>query len=117
MDREVILNNYYNTGDEDKRLDSQHGQVEFLTTIKYIDKYLKPDDKILEIGAGTGKYSLYYANKGYDVTAIEYVRHNVDILKTKISENLNIVAKQGDAIDLSRFKDNSFDFCQDIVTP
>lgn len=110
MNRNEILNNFYNNEcDEDKRLESKHGQVEFLTTIKYIDKYLKPNSKILEVGAGTGKYSLYYANKGYDVTAIEYVKHNIDILKSKIKAGMHIIAQEGDAIDLSRFNDNTFD--------
>ena len=110
MNRQEILNNFYNEDcAEDTRLESQHGQVEFLTTIKYIEEYLKPENKILEIGAGTGRYSLYYANKGYDVTAIEYVQHNVDILKSKIKDNMNIVAEQGDAVDLSRFENNTFD--------
>ena len=63
MNRQEILNNFYNEDcAEDTRLESQHGQVEFLTTIKYIEEYLKPETKILEIGAGTGRYSLYYAN-------------------------------------------------------
>lgn len=110
MNRQEILNNFYNENcAEDTRLESQHGQVEFLTTVKYIEEYLKPETKILEIGAGTGRYSLYYANKGYDVTAIEYVRHNVDILKSKIKDNMNIMAEQGDAVDLSRFENNTFD--------
>ena len=110
MNREEILNKFYNNDcDEDKRLESQHGQVEFLTTTKYIEKYLKPGDKVIEIGAGTGRYSLYYADKGYDITAIEYVQHNVDVLKSKIKDNMNIVVEQGDALDLSRFDDNTFD--------
>lgn len=110
MDRQEILNNFYNEDcAEDTRLESQHGQVEFLTTVKYVEKFLKTDSKILEVGAGTGRYSLYYANKEYDVTAIEYVQHNVDILKSKIKDNMNIIAEQGDAVDLSRFEDNTFD--------
>ncbi|MBQ6546856.1 MAG: class I SAM-dependent methyltransferase [Bacilli bacterium] len=110
MNREEVLNNFYNDScNEDMRLNSQHAQVEFLTTVKYIGEYLKPNCRILEIGAGTGAYSLYYANKGYDVTAIEYVEHNVDILKSKITDQMNIVAEQGDALDLSRFEDNIFD--------
>ncbi len=110
MNRNEILNDFYsNSCDEEARLLSKHGQVEFLTTINYIDKFLNNDSKILEVGAGTGRYSLYYADKGYNVTAIEYVEHNVDILKSKIKDNMNIVAEQGDAIDLSRFSDNTFD--------
>lgn len=110
MERKEIINSFYNEKcDEETRLLSQHGKVEFITTTHYIDKYLKENDKILELGAGTGRYSLHYANKGYDVTAIEYVERNVEVLKSKITENMNIVAEQGDALDLSRFEDNQFD--------
>ncbi len=107
--RERIINSHYENYDEDTRLDKKHNQIEFLTTKKYIQKYLKKGDKILEIGAGTGRYSLFYAGKGYDVTSIEYVQHNVEILKSKITKEMNIRAEQGDAIDLSRFEDNTFD--------
>ena len=71
MDRKNIIEEHYNNYDEDNRLvkDNAHN-VEFLVTKEYIERYLKPNDKILEVGAGTGRYSLEYASKGYDVTAI-----------------------------------------------
>ena len=110
MKRQDIMNQFYTTQcNEEERFSSNHGKVEYLTTLKYINDLLEKDAKILEIGAGTGRYSLYYAERGYDVTAIEFVKHNLDILKSKIKDNMNIRALQGDAIDLSRFNDNSFD--------
>lgn len=109
-DRNELLNKFYNeVCDEDARLNAKHRQLEFLTTDRYVQKYLKPSAKILEVGAGTGKYSIYYAKQGYSVNAIEYVQHNLDVLKTKITDDMNICAEQGDAIDLSRFEDNTFD--------
>ena len=109
-DRKEIINNHYNNYEEDDRFtkDNYHS-IEYTISKFYFDKYLKPGDRILEIGAGTGAYSLYYANKGYKVNAIEFVEHNLDILKSKITDNMDIVAEQGDAIDLSRFEDNTFD--------
>ena len=103
---EKELINYYNKFREDKRLDTKHAKVEFLTSIKYIEKNLKKGDKILDIGAATGKYSIYFYNKGYDVTALELVKQNINTFKKK---NNNIKIIQGNAIDLSVFKDNSFD--------
>ena len=109
-DRNEILNKFYNEiCNEDTRLDQKHRKLEFLTTDRYVQKYLKPNCRILEVGAGTGRYSLYYASQGYKVNSIEYVQHNLDVLKSKITDNMNIVAEQGDAIDLSRFEDNIFD--------
>ena len=110
MEREEVLRNFYTTDcNEEERFDTNHGRVEYLTTLKYINNLLKANDKILEIGAGTGRYSIYYAKKGYDVTAIEYLNENLNVLKSKITDNMNIKAEQGDAIDLSRFSDNTFD--------
>lgn len=66
--REKVLNDFYtNICDEDARLLSgpHHRKIEFLTTTRYVDKYLKPGDRILEVGAGTGRYSLFYTEKGY----------------------------------------------------
>ena len=109
-ERTIELNKFYNEDcDEDSRLISNHGSIEFITTTKYIDELLKDGDRILEVGAGTGRYSLYYANKGYKVNSIELVEHNLDILKSKIVPNMDIVAEQGDALDLSRFENNTFD--------
>lgn len=108
--REELISNHYKNYDEDNRLIKDHTHnIEFIISKEYIEKYLKPNDKILEIGAGTGRYSLYYAEKGYDVTAIEYVEHNLNILKSKITDDMKIKAEQGDAVDLSRFEDNTFD--------
>ncbi|MBR1866926.1 MAG: methyltransferase domain-containing protein [Lachnospiraceae bacterium] len=102
------LEKYYNKFNEDKRLDSRHGQVEFITSMQYIHRYLAdmPDAKILDVGAGTGKYSVALANEGYDVTAVELVRYNLGILKAKHS---SVKAYQGNAMKLKRFEDDSFD--------
>ena len=106
-----VINSFYQDGyAEDERLtkDKMH-RIEFITTTNYIDKYIVPGDRILEVGAGTGAYSLYYANKGYQVDALELVQSNIDVLKSKIRDNMNIKAIQGNALDLSMYNDNTFD--------
>lgn len=119
------LEEYYNKFNEEKRLDSRHGQVEFRVSMKYIQKYLdraaaRLDDatalngsqnkknavRILDIGAGTGRYSVALAEQGYDVTAVELVRYNLGILKKKAS---TVCAMQGNAMNLKKLSDESFD--------
>lgn len=104
----IELENHYRKFCEDKRLTRRHGQVEYITSMKYIHECLKemPNAKILDVGAGTGRYAVPLANEGYDVTAIELVKYNLGILKSKKS---TVKAKQGTALDLSRFKENTFD--------
>ena len=64
MEALEILTEYYSGYNEDGRLRSKHGMVEFLTTMRYVEKYLRPGMKILEIGAGTGRYSHALAQRG-----------------------------------------------------
>ena len=102
------LEKYYNKFCEDKRLLRKYGQVEYITSMKYIHEFLRDnkETKVLDVGAGTGRYSVELANEGYDVTAIELVKHNLGVLKSKGS---SVKAFQGTALDLSRFENNTFD--------
>ena len=106
-----FLNEYYQSHDEDGRLLSRHGRVEFLTTMKYIRECLSdlPNPNILEVGAGTGRYSVTLAKQGLTVTAVELVAHNLEILRSKLDGSESITAIQGNALDLSDLPDNAFD--------
>ncbi|ERJ13182.1 class I SAM-dependent methyltransferase [Haloplasma contractile] len=96
--------------DENQRLNkSKASSVEFITNTKYITDFLSEGAKILDIGAGTGVYSIYLADKGYDVTSVEPVKRNLECLKSKIKENMTINPFQGNALDLSMIKDDSYD--------
>ncbi|MBO4676933.1 MAG: class I SAM-dependent methyltransferase [Oscillospiraceae bacterium] len=105
------LEEYYNSYDEEGRLLSRHGQVEYLTTMKYISQCLSAFTRpcILEIGAGTGRYSVALARQGYPVTAVELVPRNLDLLKAKLDGSEQITAIQGNALDLSFLSDAAFD--------
>ena len=100
---------FYNNYDEDKRLTRKSRMPEYLTTMRYIEKYLTPDAKILEIGAGTGRYSIALADRGYDVTAVELVPHNIDIMKKKVRPEHRIKIYEGNACDLSFINSDTYD--------
>ena len=109
METLQVLTEFYSNYDEDGRLLSKHGRVEYLTTMRYIQKYLQPGMRILEVGAATGRYSHALAQMGYRVDAVELVQHNIDIFLEKTQHGENVSIRQGDARDLSAFAENTFD--------
>ena len=106
---EPKLNEFYENYDEEGRLLSRSGNVEFTTTMHFIEKYLRPGMRILEVGAATGRYSHTLARMGYRVDAVAPVRHNIDIFNTLTQPGEDVTVRQGDARDLSCFADNNFD--------
>lgn len=109
MKTSQYLIDFYSSYDEDGRLAFRHGSVEFLTTMRYIEKYIRPGDRVLEVGAGTGRYSHALAHQGYAVDAVELVAHNIEIFRRNTQPGEAITVTQGNAVDLSAFPDNEYD--------
>ncbi len=108
--REEIISDFYSRYDENGRTArSRHGQLEYHTTMAYIHRYAPKRSRLLEIGAGTGKYAVALAKEGMAVTAVELVESNLAVLRENSRGLDNIRSFQADAADLSRFADDSFD--------
>ncbi len=68
--------------------------VEFALTKRYMDEYLekymtihnKKSFKILDIGGGPGRYSIYLAKKGHEVVLLDLSAHNLEVAKVKALE-------------------------------
>ena len=105
-----LVQEVYQRYNEDTRLNkSRAARVEFLTTVRYIEKYLTPGAKILDAGAGAGEYSFYFARKGYEVSALELADANIAAFRAKMTDDDSIDLVQGNAMDLSRYESDSFD--------
>lgn len=132
------LEKYYTKFNEEHRLTTRHGKVEFFTSMHFIHKYLdiltaKPpvsctkspvscskaplsletsalnsqkSAKILDLGAGTGRYAISLAKEGFDVSAVELVKKNLDVMNSK-HERIKIWP--GNALDLHFLEDETFD--------
>jgi len=109
MEANQYLIDYYGRGYEDGRLASRHGSVEYLTTMRYIDKYIKPGDRVIEIGAGTGRYAHALARAGHAVDAVELIEYNIGVFKQNTRPGERITVAQGNAVDLRGFAGDTYD--------
>lgn len=91
------IEKHYNKHPEDLRLQRRHGIVEFATTMHHLHRFLQPGQKVLDIGAGTGRYTSALMAEGYEVKAVELVRRNIDVF-LKREPTADVV--QGDARDM-----------------
>ena len=108
MNAYEALNAYYSAYNEDERFDRRHNSVEFLTTMDYIRRYLSPGDRVLEVGAGSGRYSHALARTGHRVEAVELIPRNIELFRERTEPGEDISIRQGTATDLSCFGDGMF---------
>jgi S-adenosylmethionine-dependent methyltransferase len=93
------------------RLEDPFLQIEFLSTLRLINKYFPSKGHVLDVGGGPGRYSIELLNRGYKVTLLDLSPELISLADSKLN-SLNLVAEGlhvGDARDLAAFKDNTFD--------
>ncbi|MFI8686539.1 class I SAM-dependent methyltransferase [Rossellomorea sp. NPDC077527] len=75
---------YYNQFDEWGRLERE--PLEFKVNWHYMTKYLPPSGRILDNGAGPGKYAIQLADRGYDVTLTDLIPRLVNLAFSQAEE-------------------------------
>jgi S-adenosylmethionine-dependent methyltransferase len=85
-------------------------KVEYELTKRYINRYIKPGDKVLDLGGGPGRYSIYLAEIGCDVTLADLSQKNIDFGLNKAKElGVPLSGIQVDSRDLSTIEDEQYD--------
>ncbi len=101
------------TGDEWKRLTKRNGIMEYITTIRYLEKYLPSEGIVADIGSGPGRYALWLAQHGYYVVAVDPAERSIKSLKARFrARGLSARLKgayTGFAQDLSMLPSSGFD--------
>ncbi|MGF7144547.1 2-polyprenyl-3-methyl-5-hydroxy-6-metoxy-1,4-benzoquinol methylase [Anaerotaenia torta] len=104
-----IIRDFYNS-DVVSEWERIANRPEFLITCRFIDRYVKPGDKVLDIGGGPGRYSLYLSDKGCDVTLFDLSDENVRFAMERAKDqNLKIEGVVGDARTVDESFRHSFD--------
>lgn len=102
------IEQHYNKHPEDLRLQRRHGIVEFETTMYHLRRFLREGDKVLDIGAGTGRYASALMAEGFQVKAVELVKRNI-VVFLKREPTADVV--QGDARNMPFIPDG----CADVT--
>jgi ubiquinone/menaquinone biosynthesis C-methylase UbiE len=107
MNPEAIA--HYDEGREHDRLSSPHGRLEFDRSKDIISRNLfKAPAKILDLGGGTGHYSFWLANQGFEVHLVDVVESHIETAK-KVVQYFSLASiTVGDARG-TKFPDESFD--------
>lgn len=84
---------------EDKRL--EWNELEIPVTMKYIEKYTFPGQKIFDVACGTGKYSKILLEKGYKLGINDLSDQNIKLSGKRLGDHQNLIHTSiSDALDL-----------------
>ena len=111
LEKKDEIRSHYNADPQKEwdRLKKRHPFEKYIT-LRMMDRYIRPGDRILDIGGGPGHYAVHFAKQGHPVTLLDLSDENIRFAKKKARQyGVRIAAVQGDATDLSRFADGSFD--------
>lgn len=103
---------YYEQYDEDERLTTDPARnLEFLTTVRFLEQHLPAGSRILDLGAGAGIYTFHFADRGHAVCAADLTPKHIRWIQERVDEEgyTNIEARVANALDLSGYADESFD--------
>ncbi len=104
------VNRTYDIFNEDARLNhSKAARVEFLTTVHYIEKYLKDGDKIPTLAQAQVNTASTLLVRVMKSRLLNLRDANIAAFKKKLTPEDKIDLVQGNALDLSRYADKSFD--------
>ncbi|WP_426348669.1 class I SAM-dependent methyltransferase [Alloiococcus sp. CFN-8] len=105
-----VVESYENYKEEDRLTTNKSRQVEFITTVRAFNEVFPASGKLLDCGAGTGIYSFYYGDMGYEVTALDITPRHINIINQELkNKGYHMDALVNDATDLSLFDDETFD--------
>jgi S-adenosylmethionine-dependent methyltransferase len=112
MDDVTDIAAFYNNDPEREHSRLERHQLEYDLTWRYLTQYLPLQGRILEIGTGTGRYTLGLAKRGYLLTAVDMSEKLLEIGRKRIAEEglkKQVHFVLADARDLSGITERNFD--------
>lgn len=105
---------YYDRAGEEEyqRLDGDFlHRLEWEGTVEYLEAHLPATGHVLDAGGGPGRYAVWLAERGYDVTLVDVSERQVELAREKATEHGvagRVTARRGDVRSLDA-PDDRFD--------
>lgn len=110
MNDRDIVKDYYDSAPEEEWARLEQNPWEFDINCAYLDRYVHPGERVLDLGGGPGRYSIHLAGRGAQVTLVDLSDGNVALAREKAAAaGVEIEARQGDALDTASLPDGPFD--------
>lgn len=77
---------YYDENSEMEWQRLERHPFEMPLTLYMMEKYIRPGDRVLDIGGGPGRYSIHFAKMGCAVTLVDLSPGNIRFAKDKAAE-------------------------------
>jgi SAM-dependent methyltransferase len=94
---------------DSEEIDLGDERINRLLRWRLLERHLEGIRTILDIGAGTGSFSIPLAQRGYHVTHVDFSENMIEVARGKAGGMSNLEFVVANAADLSRFADRSFD--------
>lgn len=112
MDDVSDIRRFYDSDPQREHFRLEEHQLEHDLTWRYFEHYLPTQGTILEVGAGTGRYTLELAKRGYAVTAVDLSAALLEVCQQQLTaaglaSRVELIV--ADARNLSDIRKNNFD--------
>lgn len=105
-----VIKAHYDAAPQMEWVRTDESRVEYIITTKMLSRYIKKGDKVLDIGGGPGRYSMWLASYGCDVTLLDLSDGNIRFAQSKARElGLNIKTICGNALNKKLYPDEYYD--------
>lgn len=104
------IKNYYNENVETEWERFERHPFEYQLALRFMDRYIKPGAKVLDVGGGPGRYAIHLAQRGCDVTLFDLAAGNIEFAKEKAAQaGVSLTTNVGDARELDKIVAGRFD--------
>lgn len=110
QDADIVRAHYNEDANKEWSRFDGGARVEFELNKRFLARYIKPGDRVLDCGGGPGRYSLWLAEMGCDVTLFDLAEENVKFGLAKADElGLKLSGIAGDARKVRELVEGEFD--------